>query len=390
MKTTMKFWLIGAMAISIQTAQGQQINDERMTRDIEVAENVLTTLIKNELNKEHTFFGIEVTGNYQPGFGVTFHVPGDFYSAPMVVSSGGRVTTIWGRSAAPIIEYTEVAEEAPDRRNESEREAVTLRARSLSEEAKETADSARTEYNNRVINAARNFIVDYGDFVSQLQPNEKIIVTNRPHRIRGYRFFNGTRTHIQVEASKSDITAFRQGKMTRDQLLGKLTVVNTETVDERDKDMELLTSIFDRLYRPDLSTTFFTDGNLYYERLKDYGAILYMQVYSSRGDGMVRLMPTQGNAEVTVEERDRKVIELYPKFEKELMENILEYGRRIQSLKDNEILVLNVTLTKCQGCGIPSTLEITVNNSVLRDYDAGKIDRNAALGQMSVKKGPKQ
>jgi hypothetical protein len=101
-------------------------------------------------------------------------------------------------------------------------------------------------------------------------------------------------------------------------------------------------------------------------------------------------MPTVGLDNVDIETRNKKVKEIYPQFEKELKENILEYGRTIKSLKENEVLVFQVRVTKCPQCGIPSTIEYTVKSSVLTDFNAGKMDRNAALNKISVKKGAEQ
>jgi hypothetical protein len=94
--------------------------------------------------------------------------------------------------------------------------------------------------------------------------------------------------------------------------------------------------------------------------------------------------------EVDKATRDKKVTELYPKFEQELKENMLEYGRTLRSLGDEEVLVFNVSLTKCKGCGIPSTVELNVKNSVVKDFGAGKIDKNTALSRFIVKKGVSQ
>src|SRR5688572_24956881 len=87
MKKIMKFWVSGMIALVIQshTIVAQKIDDERMRRDIEVAENVLSTMIKQEINQQRTFYGMEIRGTYQEGYGVTFRLPGD-YSTPMVFS----------------------------------------------------------------------------------------------------------------------------------------------------------------------------------------------------------------------------------------------------------------------------------------------------------------
>jgi hypothetical protein len=255
----------------------------------------------------------------------------------------------------------------------------------------QNTDSLRKASNAKLIEAAKNFITDYGDMISQLAPNEKIIVTNQGENQRWYNYQNEKRSILTIEALKSDLTQYRQGKINRDQLLAKVKVTNTESSGKVETDLELLTSIFNRLYRKDLSKSFFIEGNTYYERLNDYGAVVYMQVYSSNqiDEGLYN-MPTLSLRGVDQAERDKKVKELYPVFEKELKENILDYGRTIKSLGDNEQLVFNVKLTRCKGCGIPSDIEVSVKGSVLKDYNSGKLDKSNALSKIGVKKGANQ
>jgi hypothetical protein len=414
-----KFWVSGIIALVVQSQAtfAQKIDDERMRRDIEVAENVLSTLIKQEVNQQRGFFGLEIKGTYQEGYGVTFRLPGD-YAMPMVFTmSGAKANIVYSDDIAPTIAYTRSREETPEARELPERkEAPERKERKEAAERKETterkeaterretyelkeqtkekrrmaADSARDAYNKKIVKAAKDFIVDYGDFVSQLGPNERIVVTNQGENKSWY-FKENKRTHISVEGSKADITAFKQGKITRDQALAKLKVVNTETVEVKEPDMELLESIFARLYRQDLSTTYFTENNVYYERLKDYGVIYYMNVSSSyRDDFNHHRMPTVGLEDIDEKARDKKVVELYPKFEQELKENMLEYGRTLKTLTDDEVLVFHITLTKCKDCGIPSTVELTVKSAVLKDYGAGKLDKNTAVSKFTVKKGANQ
>jgi hypothetical protein len=101
-------------------------------------------------------------------------------------------------------------------------------------------------------------------------------------------------------------------------------------------------------------------------------------------------MPTLGLENVDAATREKKVKEIYPIFENELKENMVEYGRTLKSLKDEESLIFNVTLTKCVNCGIPSTLELSIKSSVLKEYGAGKIDKASALSKVFVKKGANQ
>ncbi len=405
MKSIIKNWVHGVVGVAMfsSVALAQKVDETRMNRDIEVAENILSTLIKQEMsaNSQRTIFGLEVKGTYQEGYGVTFRLPGD-YAMPMAMSIGG-VNMIYSDDMAPTKVYSfgdgrerERGVQAPraeqKAQEENERSSKTLKE-ATAEKRKVKSDSVRDAYNLKMVEAAKDFIVDYGDLLSQLGANERIVVTNQGENRTWYFTKESKRRHISVEGNKSDIVAFKQGKMSRDQALAKLKVVNTEYIEVKEPDMELLASIFNRLYRADLSTTYFIESNLYYERLKDYGAIYYMQVYSSQDAGYGKFaLPTQNIEEVDEATRDKKVAELYPKFENELKDNILEYGRTLKSLKDEEVLVFNVTMTKCKkpGCGLPTSVEISVKGSTLKDFSAGKIDKNGAISKLTVKKGPNQ
>ena len=101
-------------------------------------------------------------------------------------------------------------------------------------------------------------------------------------------------------------------------------------------------------------------------------------------------MPTVNLENLTQEERDQKVKELYPLFEKGIKEDMLEYGRTVKSLKDNEVLSVHIKMTRCRQCGIPSTLEYAVKADVLREYSSGKISKEAALAKVTLKKGTAQ
>src|SRR5690606_2069217 len=198
-------------------------------------------------------------------------------------------------------------------------------------------DSLRDISNEKIIEAAKEFLADYGDMISQLKPEEKIVITNRggnqPRMWVTHMVKSPGRNHLSIEMLKADLNSFRQNKLTRDQLLNKITVVNAEAVDEAEPDLELLSTIFSRLYRQDLSKTFFSEGNIYYERLKDFGAVYYMHTFSSnRTFNGTYDMPTVDLRDVDQATRDKKVKELYPIFEQELKENIVEYGRTVKSL----------------------------------------------------------
>ncbi len=368
----------------------QKDADDRMTRDIAVSENVLTTMIKQQFSNQRMFFPLEIYGQYQPGYGITFRIPAD-YTTPIVFTS---ITQDNSNTSIPVINSAnglyskrEITEE-PSRTNS---DRLTDRA---SEKQMHDTDSLRGIFDNRVIEASKAFILDYGDMLTQLQSNEKIIVTNQGNQPRPWvnQFFNSSkRSLLAIEMLKSDLKLFKAGTISREQALAKIKVLKTETIPADDTDLELLASMINRIYRPDLSKTYFTENYVYYERMKDFGVIYYLQMISSNETGFQRyVMPTAGLSNIDLETRNKKVTELYPKFEQELKENIVEYGRTLKTLNDSESLVFQIRMTKCPECGIPSSLECSIKASVLKDFGAGKIDRHAAMSKIIIKAGPKQ
>jgi hypothetical protein len=408
----------------------QKVDEQRMERDIKVAEGVLGTLIKQQFETRRMFFPLDIKGSYQPGFGVTLRLPVDYTlpvsfafsgDAPDVVWMDGNMHGNFAYSFTPPMPGRggwdeEQIREAQKQANEAMKQAKVLeqQSRELSEQSRGLAerndqlrgrarsgmrqgntDSLRTIFNEKVITSAKDFLVDYGDMISQLAPDERIVITNRGEQPRAWvnqYYTSPKRSYLTIEMNKSDMLAHKQGKLSREQAMSKVKVVNTESVATAEPDLELLSSIFNRLYRPDIATTFFTDEGIYVERLKDYGAVYYMKVYSSNQSRNSELfnMPTAKLSDVDQAARDKKVKEMYPAFEKELKENILEYGRTVKSLADSELLVFNVRITRCTGCGIPSSLEVSVKGSVLKELSAGKISKEVAKGKMTIKKGANQ
>jgi hypothetical protein len=384
-----------AIVLGVQAAEAQKIDEERMRRDIGVAENVLSTLIKQQFSNQRTFFPLEIKGSYQAGYGVTFSLPAD-YTTPIALSIGTG-------GSNDVFFYNE--EEEPTtiefRGNddgEGDRAVINGKTFKLKEKSRGKSrvdmDSVRDSYNEKIIEAAKEFILDYSDMISQLGPQERIVVTNQGSQPRAWvnQYFSAPkRTHLSIEALKSDLVLYKSGKLNRTQAAAKIKIVNTESVDAVEPDLELLSSIFSRLYRSDLSKTYFTGENIYYERLKDFGVIYYMQVYSSNERPYNRFdMPTLNLEDVDQQTRNKKVVELYPAFEKELKENILDYGRTLKSLKGDENLIFQIRLTRCNECGIPASVELSVKASVLQDYNAGKLDKNTALNKFILKKGQNQ
>ena len=378
------------------------MDEQRMEQDIEVAENILSTLVRQQFGKRN-FFPMEVHGNYLAGYGVTFRLPnggplnamlfewGDEPSIIMNNSSDGySYSYSYKKNTTPKVGGVRESEEECE---DCEKEKARRTLMPLKALARVGSDSLSASVDKKFLEVAKNFLADYGDVLSQLKPEERIIITNRAEDFDGDFNFKwamdskSRRSLISAEAKRDDIVQMKQGKLNRDQFVSRLKIVNTESSETLDPDLEVLSSMFGRLYRSDLSKTYYSEGNIYYERMKDFGVIYYMKVYSSNEENKDRFsMPTLHLDHLSKPDRDKKVKELYPKFESDLKDNLVEYGRTLRSLKDDEQLVMNVKLTRCEGCGIPASIEASVNNSALKDYSSGKANKEATLAKVNVKK----
>jgi len=227
MKKIIQSLLCTAFVLVVQSAVAQKVDDQRMERDIAVAENVLHTLIKQQFEKQKMFFTLEIKSNYQPGYGVTFYIPSD-YTTPIVFSLDGPAELFWReeRMQGPNVNYSyEYKDKSSDVAPEIADKKETLRLKDKDKEkSRLDMDSVKNLYNQKVIDAAKTFLLDYGDMITQLAPTERIIVSNRGDQPRIWvnKYFNTpNRSHISVEVLKGDLTEYKQNKISREQALSK-------------------------------------------------------------------------------------------------------------------------------------------------------------------------
>ena len=77
MKRIFQTLVCGVLAIATHNVLAQKVDEERMTRDIAVAEDILGTLIKQQFERQKMFFPLEIKSKYQQGYGITFYIPAD-------------------------------------------------------------------------------------------------------------------------------------------------------------------------------------------------------------------------------------------------------------------------------------------------------------------------
>jgi hypothetical protein len=376
------------------SAFGQTIDQKRMDRDLEIAENILQTLSNSEGNRLYVSHDTE--SSYVPDYGVIFRYPSNNFRLRTVKGSNGNYVISGSASGGNIIvapsdegssyaysynvttDHDDDCDDCPDQKELEEK---------LKEQTEDWAKKSEEMFKEH----ATAFLVDYADLIGQLKSTDKIMITSKSKNGHvGWMDDADKRrqsTGRTAEILKSDLIAYKQGKATRVATAGKIKFASTVKDEKVERDLEMFGSIFAKLYDADLSNTYYTSSRrVNYERLDNFGAIYSMRVYSSSQDNGRHTIRTTRESRLTQEERDQKVNAMYPEFERSVKENILDYGRTIKSLKPNEMLMFKIRLTECKGCEMPRSIEVSVKANILTDYGFGKITKAKALESITLKK----
>ena len=363
MKMSKKITIGLLIVFSTMVAVAQSFDEERMNRDLKVAENILTTLISEGSSRSRLFNGVE--SNYIPDYGVIFTVPEGTY----IYSASGKSIIYSG----------------------SNNNETYIIASDEGDKGKEKKKLSAEEWNKLVDEKHKEqitiFLVDYADLIGQLEPSHRIVVQTRSKD--NFVTLDGRRksktSAISGQILKSDLNAYKQGKLNRDEVMDKISFTS-EKDKEISKDLELFATIFSRLYEPDLSNTYYlASRSMSYTQLDGLGVTFNLKVYSSNSNNNGHTITTTGESGLTQEERNTRVNEMYPAFKQTFLENILDYGRTIRSLKPEEMLVFKVKLTECKGCEMPEEIEVIVKGETLRSYDKGSLSRDAGVKKINVK-----
>ncbi len=394
--------LVGLLVCLIlaSTAWAQDIDESRMNRDIKIAEDIISGLISQEGNSRSIFGKAKVSGNYVKDYGVIFNIPLKNGFWPLGLK-------IWDEDGSITIS---------DQATGTKYQIKGDDYKSLDSSDLEEYMESRDGYMQSIM---ETFLVDYADLIGQLDSSEKIMLKSENKQegvfvIGGgdqrysFNFKDGDQDDdhedkdkdkdkdeccegiegggyvLSAEVTKGDISAYKSGQIDRDELLERIQVDQTATMDEKEPDLELLSTIFQRLYKSDLSDTYFSTRTPEYDRIAKFGVIYKWRVYSSNTEGSKHNMPTIDAYNLTSEERNRKVEELYPKFKEQFRKNMVEYGRTLKGLEEDDILMFKIRMTECKGCTIPKSLDLSVKRSVLDNYEKQKIDLKTAASQVSV------
>ena len=338
-----------------------QIDEERLDKDLRVAAKVLESLTQGDYGL--TMYSDNVEGNFIEGYGVIFSIGGGY---SFIVGKSGKGAA-YGYSTQRVISGTANRTQvivAPD-----------------SSDLLDPDDEEGTDDFSKIM---VEFLIDYSQMINQLEPTDKILVSTKKSDYV-YVIADGQNTDahgsagITAELLKKDHNDYMAGKITRQQLEAKIVINKENGSASRSKDLDLFSSMLNTVYDAEYTDSYFMSWKPEYQRLEGVGAIYSFKVYSSYDENGFFRMPGVDKSGLSGKDRNAEVERLYPIFIQSMKENMVQYGRTINSLPPNELVILKITLTKCDECSIPKKVQLSVKQSVLSDYNTGKITEKQAI-----------
>ena len=407
-----KILIILLVSILFGFKAGQEIDEKKMNRDLEIAKNILATLIKAESNS--FYGGTSIEASYIKDYGVVFTIPEHL----VYFHSGTRTVLAMPELPAypdfnmdvdvhvdkEMLEQEKIIIKKEIKKAKEEANVAQIEAEQSHREARKALAEAR-KLDNFFISSGETseidweeimitFLADYADLIGQLQPNEKIVINQKsPYEelvvIRRGADYNerqeNKNSSISAEVSRKDVKAYKSDKINLEEFKKRVTIKKKEP-QKKVADLEMFASIFDRYYSYDLSETFYSEGKPRYEVLEGFGAVFHIKASSaSSSEGRVQFYNQGRGKQMEANSKEKNDDELYPKFKDDIKAFMLDYGRTIRSLKDGDKVMLEIKINSCRDCQIPKTLNVSSEVSLLKQYDQQKISREKAMAEMEIK-----
>ncbi|MFN1835610.1 hypothetical protein AB2B38_010140 [Balneola sp. MJW-20] len=387
MKALKIYLLMGLLAcLTAPGLTAQDLDADRMNRDIRIMENVLNEMLKTSQSGTSGNFasfrtgGSNVKGTYLPGYGIIFtYEAGNIFYIRTTSSDDEdeEVTNVFSYNISGASRSSEVD------------------AESIKERIKE-------------------FIMDYAPTIGQLKDNENVLViykNSASNEFFGRAIAIGKMVEeneteriptISVAAKRSDLNAYKQSKMSEEALENRLTI--SESENEEILDLKIFSNILDTGLSESSGDSFRVRGRVSYLLLDNFGALFNMDArYDTRlnimevRDERVREVLARSTvegfrfesteeAEKSREERIEKVRTALEDLKSNLKQYIVDYGTTLSSVNNGQNIMITVNLGQAfmNNDVFPDRITLQVNKSVLDQLNKGALSRDQALSRISI------
>lgn len=369
---TLKHYILGVFVLALLSPLviAQEIDTKRMNLDINIMENILNELFKeNSINTSGNFtfnlgsFGNsnDIKGSYLPDFGVIFWL------------------------------------------NTSSRRAFIVRSKNSNDLAfsydSNTNKNASNEINEETITARiKEFLKNYASVIGQLKPADKVMViysSKEKNLFPALRFQTATSDTtkqeqlptISVSASFKDLQNYRLGKVSDAEFDKSLDI--SKSVEKEFLDLKVMSNIFETAFKNENFSAFQISGSVDYLNIDNYGALFSFAVrapYLSPND-IKSISIDKNKGGIFIERKDTQESvspkESFDTLKEEVQKYIVDYGRTISSVDKNGHILISISIQNNDG-SLPSRVNFQIKKSVLDQLNKGSISREQAISKIKV------
>lgn len=390
------------LVFGLQAINAQDIDTNRMNRDINIMENILQEMFKTQMEGTHDNLRVhsigsyhfgqnDIRGTYLPEYGVIFNI------------TSGR---------QPLVLFE----------NDDNSFSYSFQYRDDKEGEKVTEESIK----NRIV----EFLRDYGSTLGQLSGDDRVMVTYSPGTQKNpeLAYFRSSDKNekmnqqlptISVVATTSDLKAYRSGDLNEEQFRNRLEISTATGNSKKQMDLKVMAKVFETAFDESDEKSFRVSGSVDYLKLDNFGALFSFDAqYSSNAfeiidriraievlngetaDGKtlkedegksthVEVRSWTDSAKATKlakqqEQSKAEAVKAYSQFVSDLKEYLVDYGRTLHSVEPNQHILVSVAVHSRYE-EIPERIDLQVQKSTLTAVDKGNMSREQVIDQIKVR-----
>jgi hypothetical protein len=369
------FLVVLIFAGSAFAQASQKINWERMQRDLDIMEGVLSKLLRQSSYEWGPIAG-HVSGIYFENYGVVFHVEQD----------GLRIFTLSAEqlehSLTRLKEITPRPPAAPD-----EEETVVVAPKSTAGVIVEADAGKRLEH---IQSRTTEFLANYADAIGQLNVASRITVVFDFGESQ-FQVWPGASPRrekdkpiavLEMSALKGDIIEHRRGKLSFDEFQKRLTINHRSDDESMNANLDIMASILETALGRRHREGYYLVGKNRGVYLKGLGALFFLSAETNLDAVFApRVQWGEGKevVQVRVPQAEKKSSkdsdELLKNFESSLIELIGDYGHTLRNLAPSEQVAAAVNFNSFWSLGDESVrrLILMVKKPDLDAYNRGNL-----------------
>ncbi len=390
--------LIGVLSMLFTPMiSAQNIDANRMNRDIRIMENILAELFRTQVEVATGASLIidhggtrqrDIRGTYLQDFGIIFMIPANDPFTPRMHVTGGNGYSFY-----------------------------------YSTDSNNDDDNAKREVDEGAVQERiSEFLLDYASTIGQLDDDETIMVihgstSSNQRTYWNYRIaVNGETTEYEQEAMPvisatarmKDLKDYRSGRIDAAEAKQRINFATSE--DKEYLDLKVLGNIFETALRDAGENEFRISGGIGYMMLDNFGAIFNFDARYGGGRDIFfgRLAETQRRLRIIQEQEIRtgrrvegleeeavaieqrqeqlkeEMIVAFGNLKTSISEYLVDYGRTLSSVDSDQFILTSVNISTGGIDEIPERIDLQIKKSVLENLDRGRISRDEAINSVLI------